>query len=114
MTEDSTAKLKNCLFILVSSYNTVLDRLDNLTDRIEDLSDVHERLIIQNEEAFKLAQEDFFRRLIEAEVNKAGEKQNTTNPIRRYRPTNESSRRIAFTITNGCQGHNQEVASDKR
>ena len=65
--EDSTFTLKDCLFTLVSSFNTVLDRLDVLTER-------QEEFLLKNEEVFKLAREDFFRKLIEAEVNKEMEK----------------------------------------
>ena len=71
--KDEMTTLTECLFTLVSSFNTALDRLDELTDR-------HEQLIDHNEIAFKLAREDFFRRIIEAEVSKQthkDQKQNT-------------------------------------
>ena len=63
MTEEKISILTECLFTLVDSLNTVTDRLDTLADR-------QEELLLNNKETFKLAREDFFRRLIEAEVNK--------------------------------------------
>ena len=70
MEENRINKLSDCLFTLVSSLNSVLDRLDLLTDRIQQLYELHQDLISQNQEAFKFAREDFLRRLIEAEVEK--------------------------------------------
>ena len=78
MAEDGTETLKNFLWRLLTSHNTVLDRLDNLTDKIQELSWEHDRLISQNKEAFKFVREDFFRRLIEAEVNKGAKKNKQT------------------------------------
>ena len=73
-TGDRLSTLKDCLFTLVRSFNAALDRLDTLTNRNEDLFKVHQELISQNERTFKLAREDFFRRLIEAEVNGEAQK----------------------------------------
>ena len=41
-----------------------------IADRQEKKIDRLEKLFLKNEEVFKLAREDFFRRLIEAEINK--------------------------------------------
>jgi hypothetical protein len=79
MNKEKEKTLTDCLFILVGSFNTALDRLDMLTDRIERLFEILERLITQNEKAFELAREDFYRKLIEAEVNKHSSKHSNNN-----------------------------------
>ena len=76
---DSIVTLKDCLFTLVSSLNTVLDRLDILTDRNEALIEMQEKLISQNQKAFELAREDFFKKIIEAEVDKHANKHTHNN-----------------------------------
>ena len=65
--DNRTPMQKDCLFTLVGAFNAVLDRLDVLTEK-------QEELLNRTEEVFKLAREDFFRRLIEAEVNGEAQK----------------------------------------
>ena len=72
--EDRISILIDSLFTLVSSFNTALDRLDALTDGNVALYEQHQELITRNQEAFTLAREDFFRKIIEAEVNKHNHK----------------------------------------
>ena len=79
MNDEKSKSLLNSLFILVSSFNTVLDRIDIVTDRNEQLFEMQERLITQNQKAFELAREDFFRKLIEAEVDKHTTKKEQSN-----------------------------------
>ena len=67
MSEDRIKTLIDCLFTLVGSLNTVLDRLDNITDR-------QETILQKIDEVFTKSREDFFRRLIEEEVNREIEK----------------------------------------
>ena len=64
---DEKTTLWECLFSLVSSFNTALDRLDTLTNR-------HERLLSKNDEVFNKMREEFLRKIIEHEVNKEIEK----------------------------------------
>ena len=67
---------KDCLFTLVGSFNAVLDRLDILTDR-------HERLLQKNDEVFTKMREEFFQKVIEIEVNKEIERNKKDERLRK-------------------------------
>ncbi len=67
MNTEMVDKLIDYLFILLSSLNTLLDRLDTITDR-------QETLLQKNDEVFTKMREEFFRKIIEHEVNKEIEK----------------------------------------
>jgi hypothetical protein len=67
MEEEKKKTIIDSLFILAGTLNDVVDRLDTVTDR-------NEKLTQKNDEVFTKAREDFFRRLIEEEVNRAIEK----------------------------------------
>jgi len=63
MNEKKINTLIECLFTIVSSFNAVVDRLDILTDR-------HEKLLKRNNDVFTKIKEEFWRKVIEYEVNK--------------------------------------------
>jgi len=67
MSEDRDKTLTDSLFTLVDSLNTALDHLDSITER-------HEKLINENDEVFTKMREEFWRKVIEIEVNKEIEK----------------------------------------
>lgn len=95
-----TSTLTECLFTLVDLLNTVVDRLDILANK-------QERILIKNEEVFKLAREDFFRRLIEVEVDRGIEKKKRKDEIRNEHIKNGKVRKgITFNIISGNQGDN--------
>ena len=110
--------MTDCLFTLVKALNTTLDRLETLTDRIQALYEQHQVLIVNNQQAFILAREDFFRRLITAEVDREIEKNKLKDRTERKQTDdanrNRTSRKISFTINSGREESNEEVASVKR
>ena len=118
MSEEKIKVMTDCLFTLVKALNTTLDRLDALTDRIQALYEQHHVLIANNQQAFIMAREDFFRRLITAEVEKEIEKNKLKDRTERKQTDdanrNRTSRKISFTINSRCQGSNEEVAPVKR
>ena len=69
MDEEGINKLIDCLFILVKSLNTVVDRLDILANH-------HGELIKKNDEVFTKINEIYWRKIIEHEVNQEIEKKN--------------------------------------
>ena len=93
MIEEKINILTECLFTLVDSLNTVVDRLDTLAEK-------QEELLLKNEAIFKLAREDFFRRIIEAEVDKEMERSKQKNEFsKQHSSKGESGKKIAFNIT---------------
>lgn len=67
MNEEKINALIDCLFKMVDSFNTTIDRLVILTDRFEGI-------IQKNDEVFTKMREEFWRKVIEDEVNKNIEK----------------------------------------
>ena len=95
MNDEKSKSLFNSIFTLVSAFNTVLDRIDIVTDRNEQFFEIQERLITQNQKAFELAREDFFRKLIEADLkNRIIHVTRTKNWEVRDIPMNESLTKI--------------------
>ena len=64
---DKLSTPTECLFSIVSSFNSILDRLDILTDRLEEL-------IFKNDQVFSEMREEFFRKVIQYEVDKEMQK----------------------------------------
>lgn len=60
--EDSISTLRDCLFILINSFNAVLDRLDIIAER-------QEMLLETNETLFNKVKEEYFKKIIENEVD---------------------------------------------
>ena len=63
MNEDKLNTLTDCLFTLAKSFNAVVDRLDTLADK-------QEEIIKNNDAVFSKMREEFFRKVIQAEVDK--------------------------------------------
>ena len=63
MNEEKINTLTECLFSLVNSFNSVVDRLDTLAEK-------QEELIKNNDSVFTKMREEFWRRVIQIEVDK--------------------------------------------
>ena len=93
MNDERLDTLIECLYALIDSLNTVLDRQNILTDR-------HEMLIQKSEEVFIKMREEFWRKVIEYEVNKEIEKNIKNNDFRNQNLRKEKNgKKIAFNIT---------------
>lgn len=113
MCDEERTKEKLFMSQLLLTLEGLARQLNTITEKNIEILEQNKALVSKNAEAFKLAGEDFTRRIIEVEVQKHISKNKIDDSGIQQLRDRKNEKKIKFNITNGGQRENSGASFAK-